>query len=203
MSLLLTLCLVSAGCVRVRYFPEGDVERGIASWYGPGFLGKPTSSKEIYDMFDMTAAHPTLPFGTYVVVTNMNNHKAVTVRINDRGPFVKDRIIDLSYAAAQVIDMVGPGTAPVTVEVLRRVSPSPAAVKYSVQIGSFSQKTNAAGLKRQLGNTYGDVKISEFKTKRQVFYRVRITARTRGEAEAIAERLSQDGYAVIIFEGQQ
>ena len=78
----------------------------MASWYGPGFHGKTTSNKEIYDMYDMTAAHRTLPFGTHLIVTNLQNDRSVTVRINDRGPFVKDRIIDLSYAAACQLDML-------------------------------------------------------------------------------------------------
>jgi rare lipoprotein A len=174
----------------------------MASWYGPDFQGKPTSSKEIYDMFDMTAAHQTLPFGTYVMVTNLNNNKAVTVRINDRGPFVKERIIDLSYAAAKVLDMVGPGVAPVSVEVLKDMSPKQSVVKYSVQVGSFSDKANAVDLKQKLGNRYGNVVITEFKTARQIYYRVRIKAKTRTEAEAIAEKLSKNGYTVIIFEEQ-
>ena len=191
-----------SGCVRVRYFPEGDVESGMASWYGPDFHGKPTSSQEIYDMYDMTAAHQTLPFGTHVVVTNLNNNKAVTVRINDRGPFVKGRIIDLSYAAARVLDMVGPGVAPVRIEVLKDISPKQSSVTYSVQVGSFSKKNNAVDLKKKLGKRFGNVTISEFKTSRQIFYRVRIKAKTRQEAEAIAGRLSQSGYTVIIFEDQ-
>lgn len=202
--LFISLSLLLAGCVRVKYFPEakGDVERGMASWYGPDFQGKPTSSKEIYDMFDMTAAHQTLPFGTYVMVTNLNNNKAVTVRINDRGPFVKERIIDLSYAAAKVLDMVGPGVAPVSVEVLKDMSPKQSVVKYSIQVGSFSNKANAVDLKQKLGNRYGNVVITEFKTTRQIYYRVRIKAKTRTEAEAIAEKLSENGYTVIIFEEQ-
>jgi rare lipoprotein A len=200
----ISLSLLFVGCVRVKYFPEakGDVERGMASWYGPDFHGKPTSNREIYDMFDMTAAHQTLPFGTHVIVTNLNNSKAVTVRINDRGPFVKGRIIDLSYAAAKVLDMVGLGTAPVSIEVLKDMSPKQSVVSYSVQVGSFNNKANAVDLKQKLGNRYGNVVIAEFKTARQIYYRVRIKAKTRSEAETIAGKLSENGYAVIIFEEQ-
>ena len=96
----------------------GATQQGIASWYGPGFHGRRTSSGEIYDQFDLTAAHQTLPHGTRVRVTNLTNNRSVLVRINDRGPFVDDRIIDLSYAAARQIEMIGPGTAPVRIEVL-------------------------------------------------------------------------------------
>ena len=96
----------------------GSTQTGIASWYGPGFHGRRTSSGEIYNQYDLTAAHQTLPHGTRVRVTNLTNGRTVQVRINDRGPFVDDRIIDLSYAAARQIDMIGPGTAPVRMEVL-------------------------------------------------------------------------------------
>jgi len=115
----------SGSCSRLNYFPNGGAETGVASWYGPDFHGKLTSNKEIYDMYDMTAAHRILPFGTVVMVTNLDNGRTATVRINDRGPFVGDRIIDLSYATARVLDMVGPGTARVRLEVLRNVSPPP------------------------------------------------------------------------------
>jgi rare lipoprotein A len=96
----------------------GVTQEGIASWYGPGFHGRRTSSGEVYDQYGLTAAHQTLPAGTRVRVTNLTNRRAVLVRINDRGPFVDDRIIDLSYAAARQIDMIGPGTAPVRIDVL-------------------------------------------------------------------------------------
>lgn len=91
---------------------------GTASWYGPGFHGRTTANGEKYDMNAMTAAHKSLKFGTKVKVTNSNNGKSVVVRINDRGPFVGSRVIDLSKRAASAIDMIGPGTAKVTIEVL-------------------------------------------------------------------------------------
>ena len=95
-----------------------DTFEGMASWYGPEFHGKKTASGEVFDMTDLTAAHKELPMGTTCIVTNLRNNKSVTVRINDRGPFVKDRVIDLSYAAAKVVGMIDTGTAPVRVEVL-------------------------------------------------------------------------------------
>jgi len=99
--------------------PErGATQVGIASWYGPGFHGRRTSSGEVYNQYDLTAAHQTLPHGTRVQVTNLTNGRSVLVRINDRGPFVDDRIIDLSYAAARQIDMIGPGTAMVQVQIV-------------------------------------------------------------------------------------
>ncbi len=100
------------------YVKPGYTEYGTASWYGRDFHGKRTSDGEIYDMYAMTAAHKTLPFNTYVKVTNLNNHREAVVRINDRGPFVGNRIIDLSYAAAKKLGMIGTGTAPVKIVVL-------------------------------------------------------------------------------------
>jgi rare lipoprotein A len=96
------------------------VEIGIASWYGPGFHGRRTASGEIYNMYAYTAAHKTLPLGTYVRVINLENGKSVVVRINDRGPFKKGRIIDLSYAAAKKIGMIEKGTARVRLEILSK-----------------------------------------------------------------------------------
>ena len=97
---------------------RGDVEEGLASWYGPGFHGKRTANGEIYDQEDMTAAHKTLPLGSMVQVTNLANDRALDLRVNDRGPFVDGRIIDLSKGAARALGVLGPGTAPVTVRVL-------------------------------------------------------------------------------------
>ncbi len=96
----------------------GFAQQGIASWYGPGFHGKKTSSGEIYDMRSMTAAHNILPLQSVVKVTNLNNRKEVVVRINDRGPFVDDRVLDLSLSAAHQLDMVGPGTIPIKLTVI-------------------------------------------------------------------------------------
>lgn len=193
--------VVAVGCrARVDYFPAGNVQTGIASWYGDEFHGRATSSKEVYDMNDLTAAHNTLPLGTYVMVTNLNNGKSVTVRINDRGPFVKNRVIDLSYAAASAIGLIGPGTAPVRIEVLREISPPQSALRYSVQVGSFISRQNAAGLQKTLAGDFSGVYISTFETASQTYYRVRLKARTRAEAEAIARKLAAAGQMAIIFE---
>ncbi len=200
--MLALLFLSFSACVRTKYFPEGNIHTGLASWYGEDFHGKLTSNMEIYNMNDMTAAHKTLPFGTRVIVTNLNNNKSVTVRINDRGPFVEGRDIDLSYAAAKVLGMIGPGVVPVTIEVLKNLSPRQSSLKYSIQIGSFSKKTNAVDLKKKLGKRFGSVYIIEFKTGLHTYFRVRIKANTRVGAEKIAARLKQNGYTVIILEEQ-
>jgi rare lipoprotein A len=125
----LTAVVAASGCGKKRAtvnlpppmksVKKGYTEEGIASWYGHPYHGRKTSNGETYDMDRLTAAHKTLPFGVWVVVENKRNKKTVDVRINDRGPFVDGRIIDLSRAAARKIDMIGPGTAPVRIKVIR------------------------------------------------------------------------------------
>lgn len=139
---LLILILLAFGCATTITGPAApetsesspgtakvvETFEGTASWYGPEFHGKKTASGEIFDMTDLTAAHKELPMGTTCIVTNLKNNRSVTVRINDRGPFVKDRVIDLSYAAAKVVGMIDTGTAPVKVEVLAEgdtIAPEP------------------------------------------------------------------------------
>ena len=139
--------------------PEGYVERGVASWYGPGFHGVSTSMGEPYDMYAMTAAHKTLPIPCYARVTNLVNGRSVVVRINDRGPFVANRLIDLSYTAAAKLDMLRAGTAMVEVRVvtpndpqsqaLTRTTETPPPTLY-VQAGAFAVPANAQGLQQRL-----------------------------------------------------
>ena len=135
------------------YYPltsgDGFVEEGIASWYGSDFHGKTTANGERYDMYSMTAAHKILPFNTQVKVTNLQNGKSIVVRVNDRGPFVADRVIDLTHTGATKIGMMGPGTARVRVETVGAVP----AIKngdimgnFYVQVGAFSRKDNAERL---------------------------------------------------------
>lgn len=133
----------------IKYYPSvvsvGDKFRGNASWYGPDFHGKFTSNGEIYNMYAMTAAHKTLPMNTIVKVTNKNNGKSTVVRINDRGPFISTRIIDLSKTAASKINMIGTGTAPVVLEVLgfetkgKKKIPSKKELKQSPQEKSYGE----------------------------------------------------------------
>jgi len=197
--LVLLICL-TACAPRPKFVPGGEIQMGIASWYGPNFHGKSTSNKEIYDMYDMTAAHQTLPFGTYVMVSNLNNNRSVIVRINDRGPFVGDRIIDLSYAAARLLDMVGPGTAPVRLEILKNISSASTRFGFSVQVGAFSSKENAEALKSRLELKYGRVEVAPFKTPHQVYYRVRIKVADHEAAMRAAQLLSEEGFSILIIE---
>ena len=144
----------------------GYVEEGIASWYGPDFHGGRTSTGETYDMHAMTGAHPTLPLPTWVRVTNLTNGKSVVVRLNDRGPFARGRIIDLSRAAAEALDMVRAGTARVEVRSLAAggaasaampaaapvapVAAAAPAVAYYAQAGAFGSRDNAEALAGRL-----------------------------------------------------
>jgi rare lipoprotein A len=172
-----------------RYDPirnhAGFVEEGKASWYGKKFHGRKTSNGEIYDMYAMTAAHKTLPMGVYVRVTNKQTGQKAVVRINDRGPFVAGRIIDLSYSAARQVGVVGPGTAPVRIEALgfRADGTDNGPVTYTqpksydigsfaVQVGAFSVRGNAERLADEMRAKYGFARINEGWVNGKRFYRV-------------------------------
>jgi len=172
----------------------------MASWYGPEFHGNLTSSKEIFNMYELTAAHRTLPFGTYLMVTNLKNGKSVKVRINDRGPFVENRIIDLSYAAASLLDIVEKGLAPVKIEVLTDLSEQDLNQRFSIQVGSFIYKKNATDLIRKLQKKFKSVYISRFETPNETYYRVRIKAVDRSTSLKIAKILSEQGHKVLVLE---
>jgi rare lipoprotein A len=162
------------------------VERGVASWYGPGFHKVRTSTGESYDMYGMTAAHKTLPLPAYVRVTNLQNGRSAVVRVNDRGPFVGNRIIDLSYTAAVKLDMLRNGTAMVEVRAIDPSVPAgaPAAVAPAappldtslfVQAGAFADPANALRLAARLqGRGYGKVFVRDDLIAGRKMYRVRI-----------------------------
>lgn len=194
-----------AGCGIRPQMPEpGRPQTGVASWYGPGFHGHATTSGEIYDQDDLTAAHPTLPLGTRARVTNLETGRSVDVRINDRGPFMKGRAIDLSYAAAHAIGVVGPGTAPVRIEVVERAPGGYSSVRYCVQVGSFSEAAKAVALRANLAPRYGDVYISTVRARADLFYRVRVGPYAeRDDAERRALELTSNGMAAIVTEEPQ
>jgi rare lipoprotein A len=156
-------------------------EEGNASWYGAPFHGRKASNGETYDMNKMTAAHRTLPFNSMVRVTNLNNGKSAVVRITDRGPFVDNRIIDLSRAAAREIESIGPGVVPVRIEVLS--GPDPFSGYFTVQVGAFREKANADHLKERLSATYSPIFIQQVSLDEGEFYRVRV-GKVSGENEA-------------------
>ena len=186
---------------------KGFRQRGIASWYGKDFHGKKTSNGEIYNMYAMTAAHKTLPLGTHVRVHNLENGKKTDVRINDRGPFVRGRIIDLSYSAAKKVGLVGPGTARVEIFALG----SPASTdggtnrsyvqqdfykgNFTFQVGAFLNRENAERLKRELSQSYKNAHITEYDNGEQIFYRVRVgRVNTLEQASKYEEYLIQNGF---------
>lgn len=188
---------------------RGFEQRGKASWYGKEFHGRKTSNGEIYNMYAMTAAHKTLPFDTYVSVRNLENNKKIKVRINDRGPFARNRIIDLTYAGAKKLGMVGPGTAYVEIIALgpssKTVSSdnagqSSTSVNYykgnfTVQIGAFSQWENAENLKKKLARSYKNAHITAYYDGNKTLYRVRVgQCSTLEEADQYEELMIKNGF---------
>lgn len=177
----------------------GFTQEGMASWYGDPFHGRKTASGEVYNMYDMTAAHKTLPLGTMVRVTNRQNGKSVDVRINDRGPFVRGRIIDLSYAAARKLGILGPGTAPVRIVALGRTpgdrSSGIEEGVLTVQVGAFASRQNADNLRAGLSKKFADVHVSTFFDGRQTLYRVRVGRyHSRDDAQDAARILADEGF---------
>jgi rare lipoprotein A len=171
--------------------PGEYVEEGVASWYGIPFDGHRTSNGEIYDMHAFTAAHRTLPFGAVVRVTNLRNGQQIEVRINDRGPFVANRVIDLSLSAAQAIGMVGTGTAPVRLEVMS--GPNPQAGFFGVQVGAFANQDNAERLRAQLAARYAAISMAVYDSPNGIFYRVRVgRLPTEDAARQLAGQLRSD-----------
>ena len=182
--LLLTSC--AAPRIRPRAWEDLSGEVGLASWYGVPYHGRRTSSGEVYDMYQLTAAHRDIPLGSWVEVTNITNARSLTVRINDRGPFVEGRIIDLSYAAASLLGITGPGVVPVRV----RLSQSPGAgsgpALYSVQVASFTAESSAQALRAELERKVPGVHIVKALISGERYYRVRVgTFASRTEAQEI------------------
>ena len=193
-----------------RYYVLDDAngyrERGVASWYGKKFHGRPTASGEPYDMYAASAAHKTLPLPAYARVTNLENGRSIIVRINDRGPFVENRLIDLSYGAALQLDMIKNGTSFVEVQVITPISPSrkpnigtsrptDEADALFVQVGAFGDHRNAALLRSMLLNAgVADVAIRKGHINGRPVYRVRIGPVTSVEEfDATVARVSELG----------
>jgi rare lipoprotein A len=196
----------------------GETEYGYASWYGHPYHGRATSSGETYNMYAMTAAHRTLPFGTEVEVTNMENGRRARVRVNDRGPFVDGRIIDLSLTAARSIGVYGPGTALVQLKVVgvpgvaaaasaagpapvpsraSSLPPTPiaaaAAGRFTVQVGAFADRRNAQRLRDQLARRYPQYPVNSVASPDSERYRVWIGNEASEEkAGAIAQLLRRE-----------
>ncbi len=182
----------------------GYVERGIASWYGTKFHGRRTSSGERYDMYAMTAAHRVLPLPTYVQVTNLQNGRSVVVRVNDRGPFHDNRIIDLSYAAAAKLGILGTGTGLVEVRALdpgRPAPPPPRFASYAsdpimyVQVGAFASRDNAERLRARLqGSIRQRIRIQTAYAGATPLFRVQVGPLANvDQADAVSLQLARMG----------
>jgi len=183
-------------CTKKSGRTPGTTQVGIASWYGHPFHGRPTASGEIYDMEKMTAAHRTFALGTVVHVENLANKQTVEVRINDRGPFVRDRIIDLSHAAAQAISMQG--ITNVRLEVIR-TPPTRSVEQYAVQIGEFSERLKADDLRARIERKYGTARLA-FRDRDQTWRVLVGTLANRESAEALALRLDKEsGPAFVVL----
>jgi rare lipoprotein A len=200
---LLLAAMLFSGCARKKHgklipppapsiAPQiGYRETGLASWYGHPYHGRPAADGEIYDMETMVAAHRTLPFDTWVRVSDLDNNKTVDVRIVDRGPFVDGRIIDLSHAAAQAIDMIGPGTARVRMEVISvpaGVSPP----RYVVQVGAFSDRAIAERVRVQMAGRYGTARVMERRENPGVWRVLVGNEPTLNGAKALKDRIRRE-----------
>ena len=181
---------------RILDTAEGYVERGVASWYGPRFHGNVTASGERFDMYALTAAHRTLPIPTDVEVTNLRNGRSIVVRINDRGPFVDRRIIDLSYAAGQALGLVGAGTARVEVRAIdgsRKVRPPG-----FVQVGAYSKPANAERMRKRLeASGFRPVVVQEGSVGGRRRHAVRIPVTDSVASARVVGRLRDIGIADV------
>lgn len=188
------------------------VEIGLASWYGPGFHAETTSNGEAYDMYAMTAAHKTLPLPAYARVTNLDTGKSIVVRINDRGPFVDGRIIDLSYTAAAKLDMIRAGTARVEVRTLRPTGPgavapvsttvaAPSGPLY-IQVGAFGNRNNAEALRQRLLTAVTE-QVSIQTDSNRALHRVRVGPLRRVEEfDRVMAQLAELGVADARLAGE-
>lgn len=196
------------------YYPmesaDGFVEQGVASWYGEPFHGERTSNGEHYDMHAMTAAHKTLPFGTMLKVINLENNRSTIVRVNDRGPFCRERIIDLSHSAAIEIGMTRNGTAPVEITALGRdedvichlTGKAKTAIyytgKFTVQAGCFGDRANAERIKASLDAIVSGAQIAPLDRDGKTLYRVRVGRfASLKQAQEVEQRLVENGFTNI------
>jgi rare lipoprotein A len=211
-ALAASLVLLSACARTVMTSPPrpaaiGSEENGLASWYGHPYHGRPTASGEVYDMSQMTAAHRTLPFGTRVSVTNLGNARVAEVRINDRGPFVDGRLLDLSFGAASALDAVAAGVIPVRIRVIaqpaelsRGLLGGGAPGAFSVQVGAFAARAWAERLREAVAVDGTVVQVLEAVVAGETLYRVRLGPfPDKLTAQSAADRLAARGYLAVII----
>ncbi len=178
--------------------PLGQTERGVASWYGHPYHGRHAANGEIYDMETLVAAHKTLPFQTWVRVRNLGNDKTIDVRIIDRGPFVNNRIIDLSHLAAQKIDLIGPGVAEVELTIISSPTEATPAL-FAVQVGAFAVRANAEKMVREMTTAYGFAKEVERQGDPTLWRVVAGRAPSQQAANELAQRIRRErGIAAFV-----
>lgn len=182
-------------------YPIGFVERGVASWYGPGFHGNKTANGERYDMHQLTAAHRTLPLGSIAVVRSMSTGRQVTVRINDRGPFARGRVLDLSLAGAHALGMTGAGTDQIELRVVGYQGRASDMGVLRVQVGSFSDQQNAFNLLERTKHFYSGGRVQVVDLSEGKRYRVQVGQFSReAQAEAAASHLESSlGLQAFVF----
>jgi rare lipoprotein A len=206
-------CLMLAGCAkkhpRTSAAPAPPASRapqpihsgetGLASWYGHPYHGRPAANGEIYDMEGFTAAHRTLPFGTWVRVVNLTNNKTVDVRITDRGPFVENRIIDVSHAAAGAIGLIGPGVARVRLDILSVPATASAQNWYAVQAGAFQDQDRAEQVRAALEREYGSARLVLHPSSPPMWRVLVGRAPSEAAANVMAQRIRQEeGTAFVV-----
>ncbi len=205
------------------YYPpkriSHNVEMGVASWYGPGFQGRPTASGQIYNMYDLTAASLTLPLDSYAYVTDLENHRSVEVLVDDRGPYADGRIMDLSYAAARALDMIGPGTALVRVQylgpnpvslseykryynaggIIPSVKHAPPVGGYTLQFAAYTRKEKALKKISVMKKFVPGVRLAEKNVRGTFYYKVVFGSfRNLEDAYSFAKTIARYGYDVYI-----
>jgi rare lipoprotein A len=195
--LLLSVSLLSPPAAAASRLASPWVQYGVASWYGVPFHGRLTANGERYDMYNISAAHQHAPLGIHAIVTHLETGRMIRVRINDRGPFMKGRVIDLSYGAASHLDMVETGLAPVKIEFLPKTQPR---LTFIVQAGAYQDPHNAKRAEQALRAHYSNIRISPQTHAGQRFYRLHIGPfATRAEAEQVNRQLQSLGYHALIL----
>lgn len=179
--------------------PAIFIESGLASWYGGPYHNRKAANGEVYDMHQLTAAHNTLPLNSVARVTNLASGKSVTVRITDRGPFIKGRILDLSYAAARQIDLWRSGVSKVRIEVLEAPKPIHTGGRWCVQIGAFSDQHDAARLKEKLARKYSTAQVIQFTGPTGEWVRLRPLNDDKSRAREVAQatHVSEGGVFLV------
>lgn len=206
LAVALLVCTVFVSCQsqpppihRFPGYPVGFHERGVASWYGPGFHGNKTANGERYDMHKLTAAHRTLPLGSIAVVRSVSTGRQVTVRINDRGPFAKGRVLDLSLAGAEAIGMTGNGTDQIELQVVGYQARPEGMGVLRVQVGAFADPLNARGLFEQVGTQYPGGRVVQVELVEGRRYRVQVGQFLTEEAAQAASSRLDTQYKVQSF----